>query len=708
MIFRGKQKRVSFLLQTPFLSSVTSLSLSLPTKTTTTMMTMEASNSNTSSSSSSKKYRLTRCCLAFLAVIQCIVFFDAYRNNPYNNIRSTSTTTANKLSSSSSSDAFSRSTEEELLLHVHNNDHHLDSNSKSDDSEDGEDDNRDEEDGSEDGNNSEDDNRDEDDGEDEVNDSNDNDNGNDRGSEDNDEGNSNDNDNSDSNDQEEDEDEDATSATDDKGRKRTVYWMDYKSIVKDQADYYSGSWYMPIKKFKKSLNAKSMNTLEDASGTAVYHENEKTVRMPYDWFDFSVEHMSKWYKSLDVTSSNENDVAINKINNNLLRYIQDTPQKMIKTNTNTTITMMRRRRTRNRRMKERTNNTAVVTPQQSQSSKQQQLLPLLHPTIAIIPFSPDIRYDTPLAIERSKNLTTLMLGATISSLIRLGFGRIVIVGIEKDDYILVNDTFNLIKSQFIEDKHIQLAYVQVTDKKTYKTQSMKVNRPKAAVRGLQLALTGKLNNTDTSMWLGTQYNHDYWKYVYFTEPDLVLQTRINGVTSTIPSLYEELNRGHSIMPFRLQPIQHESDLIGTTRNDYIKSAGIFKTVLELNGNTDNDDDDGSDGGDMCCDGGTDRPIWDKKDDPIVECYSFWYQCGFLHDMSHLDDEIKHRRIVEYTPLMRITTGTNIVTIPGSEHSRKCHPVKRRKKNGIDDDSIDFCQPPSSPTKRSYAVSEKKK
>merc|ERR1740130_229527 len=156
-----------------------------------------------------------------------------------------------------------------------------------------------------------------------------------------------------------------------------------------------------------------MNTLEDASGTAVYHDNRKDVRMPYDWFDFSVEHMSKWYKDLDITSPDQNDVAINILKNNLLRYIQDTPKKMIKattttvamsmsmsttTNTNTTVTRRTRTRTRNRRMKEQTNNTTTAVS-------------LLHPTIAIIPFAPDIRYDTPLSISRSKNLTTLMLGA---------------------------------------------------------------------------------------------------------------------------------------------------------------------------------------------------------------------------------------------------------------------------------------------------------
>jgi hypothetical protein len=362
-----------------------------------------------------------------------------------------------------------------------------------------------------------------------------------------------------------DKDEDEDDATDsNKKRTGTVYWMDYKSIRKNSADYYSGSWYMPIKKFKENLNVNRMNTLEDASGTIVYLENEKTVRMPYGWFDFSVEHMSRWYKDLDVTSPNQNDLGINKINSNLFRYIQDTPQKMIKTTTttttattatttaittNTTIdTMMR---TRNRRMKEQTNNTTVSslvsTPQQS---SKQQLLPLLHPTIAIIPFAPNIRYDTPVSVSRSKNLTTLMLGATISSLIRLGFGRIVLVGIDDNDDSLANDTVNLIKLQFTTtNKNIQFSYVQVTDKKTYESKWTNVNRPKAAICGLQLALQGKLNNTDIDLWLGTKYDHNYWIYIYFTEPDLVLQTRINGVTSTIPSLYEELNRGHTLMPF---------------------------------------------------------------------------------------------------------------------------------------------------------------
>jgi hypothetical protein len=151
--------------------------------------------------------------------------------------------------------------------------------------------------------------------------------------------------------------------------------------------------------------------------------------------------------------------------------------------------------------------------------------------------------------------------------------------------------------------------------------------------------------------------------------------------------------------------------VGSTLNNYLKSAGKFKDVLELNGNPDDDDESGDGGGgDICCDDGIDKPVWDKKDDPGVECYLFWYQCGFLPEIRKpglYDEEIKHRRLLNFTPLMRITDGTNIVSISGSEHARRCHPVKRREGKGIiDDDSFDFCQPPSTPSKRSYTISEK--
>mmetsp|Transcript_205 Transcript_205/g.495 ORF Transcript_205/g.495 Transcript_205/m.495 type:complete len:559 (+) Transcript_205:124-1800(+) len=443
--------------------------------------------------------------------------------------------------------------------------------------------------------------------------------------------------------------------------RRTVYWLDHTAMSEN---YFSAAWLQPIEPFK-SLNVASMNMLEDASHR-VFYENKENVRQPVDWFDFAVEHLSRWYKKLDVLAPHHNSVAIDKITGNLLKYIEATPEKT----------------------------KALSLASKSNKSK----LPLLHPTIAVISHGAIVNDETSLTLERSKNLTTTVLGATITSLLRVGFGRIVVTGLNQADEDAALETFSLIGAQYEsygEDNAIvstELEYVKITNKNWYKTEIMDVNRPRASLYGLNKALNGEFKNPEeTKKWLGATHDPSYWKYVYSTEPDLILQTR----ATSLPAIHKALERGRVLMPHRLQPLTHEYDLIGpdqtkyTVTDNHIPAVGKFKDVMDLDGEVD-----------MCCDGGKQHPKWDGKDDPTeTPCHTWWFDCGYTSAWKGLglSEEVKHRRLLYYTPLLRLNQGTNIISIAGSEHERKCWPRKRKTPD-------DVCQRPS-PSGRSFAISE---
>jgi len=447
---------------------------------------------------------------------------------------------------------------------------------------------------------------------------------------------------------------------------RKVFWLDHKHTNKQKCDYYSGSWLIPVRNLL-DLPAQDMMTLEDASHQ-VYYSSPKDVRMSVDWLDFSAEHLSRWFKKLDMVSKRHNDIAINKLTGNLLRYLQDTPLRT---------------------------KQLLDLPTSSSSSEPSQ--PLLHPTIAVVSAASMLNTKTPTSIKRSNDLTITTLGATVASLLRAGFGRIVCTGITEEDKLAVKETFALIADQYADRGDwittTEFSYVQM-EEEFYKSKYKPINRPKGTVYGLQKAFRGDFNASYTEQWLGTNHDHSYWKYVYFTEPDLVLQTR----PTVLPAIHTALEEGRLLMPHRIEPIVHELDLTRETdgkvydgTNNYLPSTkgDAFLDILDLDGDTD-----------MCCDGGNNRPKWDKKDDPTEgECVSWWWDCGFTSSWQDagIAEEIKHRRILMFKPFIKLTNGIDLVALPGTEHERRCHPRKRTAQDEV-------CRRPSS-SGRSFATYE---
>jgi hypothetical protein len=254
----------------------------------------------------------------------------------------------------------------------------------------------------------------------------------------------------------------------------------------------------------------------------------------------------------------------------------------------------------------------------------------------------------------------MSLAATIVSLCQVGFGRVVVVGYNDGDVDLAQDSFALLRSDTAGNStskdqspvtrigNTELGYARATLEEVTSA-TTPINLVKGALAGLQCALKGDMEEGRAKEWLGNAHDISYWKYVYLTEPDTILQSR----PAALSHLREALDEGLIIAPHRLQPLPHESDLKGMKRSvKYLPATGNFSNVIELNPLK----------GGVCCDAlrGKYKP-WRN----FEKCGSFWWQCGFNARQNHT-------RLEEYQ-LLRLQTGTGIVNLAGSEHGRQCLP-----------------------------------
>jgi hypothetical protein len=278
-------------------------------------------------------------------------------------------------------------------------------------------------------------------------------------------------------------------------------------------DAFSNSWYMNIDLL---LEAESdMGQIESPEQASFFMFKGRTdrVRMSLDWLDWSVEHMSKWWKVLDVPrdayGSDRVSFYLDEYRRNSMRSVPE------------------------------------YEPYRS----------LLGPTIALIAFQQyEIKRGDDESHRRSRELTVASLAATISSLVRVGMGRILVVGHDREraEEELVRAAFDrfpaasanstLLGSNEWIGSGTQLVYVTVPDE-LVRTDSLPVNMPRGALLGLHRALVG--NDTDwTTAWLGrddatathagvlSSENLGRWSFVYLTEPDTLLHTR----PTTLPIL----------------------------------------------------------------------------------------------------------------------------------------------------------------------------
>jgi hypothetical protein len=400
-------------------------------------------------------------------------------------------------------------------------------------------------------------------------------------------------------------------------------------------DVYSAAWWQSVERFME-CKLDEIRTLEDATFQPVFNagHGQHDVAMTVDYMDFSVEHMSKWFKWPD--------------SNNALSYAIG-------------------------RMQFATEQISKGPPKST----------FMETTLAVMPLA-----------ANSKNpvhLRTLQetLAATIASLLQQGIGRVVVAGYFENDAILTRNAFLQLQMIFGQQESIaeevmdstlpfevdlkrqighgdeartivqHLAFVHCADADPSLV-------PKAALKGLHQALRGKVdaNGQMPETWLGpplpraetfrkgTRYPWSAWSwdYIYFTEPDQILNARLTK------SFLKSLDRGEIVLPHRLQPLPHISDLVGLTDH---YPAPISKFIVSL----DNSED-------ACCDLGP-QSSTGSVEAGKAQCAPFWWECHYEEGAEHMQDY----------ELIRVTTG--VVHVAATEHSRKCRPVKGGRGSCVD-------------------------
>eukprot|EP00980_Cylindrotheca_fusiformis_P026002 scaffold15140_cov164-Cylindrotheca_fusiformis.AAC.4 len=419
-------------------------------------------------------------------------------------------------------------------------------------------------------------------------------------------------------------------------------------------DYFSDSFLLSKQNFL-NMDTKKIGIVEDACFVAAgnKHSIYPRSKMFVDWTDFMVEHMSKWWRSFFI-AEDKNPAMFQKTISMLQRYLEKCQLFM----------------------------NEQQHPQQQQETYLRNSP--LHPTIALIAFAP---YKSSLG-DRSFVLTAHSLAATIASLCKVGFGRVVVVGSNNDDgndSMYVNEALRLL---LFEQQHnstktnstctsSEISYVHITNKTWLQTKWVALNIPRAAVVGLQLALTGQLkdNEAEIDSWLGASYDRSYWKYVYLTEPDTILHTK----PWLLEPIRDGLNHGLSFFPHRLLPLPHESDLPSPPSGDdknghrtapyaghFIPNTHPFSNITTIKA---------TDGEYVCCcdDGNVLTSHGHKFDD----C-GRWWLCGFdphviQTSLNETEVRKRHERLLPY-PLMRLEDGIGMV-FGSSERGRRCIPSK---------------------------------
>jgi hypothetical protein len=385
-------------------------------------------------------------------------------------------------------------------------------------------------------------------------------------------------------------------------------------------DVFAASWWQTMSRFME-FDVEEIHIVEDDAFKPIMKAGNgfNDVRMARDWLDFSLEHLSKWWK---IGGSPAMMYGIGKLQS----YIHKTVQTPL-------------------------SSTAMNT------------------TLAIIPYGVNVRGKS-----TDEQMWTTALAATIASLMQFGVARVVVVGHYEADYRCTKGAFQqLMRYQApygASDRQAwqrlsagttsarhppklypsfsgkfgatELAFVHTDD---VNSTFIPENIPKGALKGLQLAMNG----SNTEEWLGKSPSK--YKYLFLTEADQILNGRLTFLFT------QELDKGRIIIPHRLQPIPHLLDLRGIVPDDMALPREDFPdlSVYELDAATDS-----------CCDTATHV---DKE--KVKGCGAFWWQCGLegTGNFSHLQD---------YS-VMRLTQGTGIVSLAATEHSRRCHPQKNQRK-----------------------------
>jgi hypothetical protein len=356
-------------------------------------------------------------------------------------------------------------------------------------------------------------------------------------------------------------------------------------------------------------------TLETASWKAFRNDRVRTTR---DWLDFSVEHLSVFWKHFQQQqqSAGDDDVVFHSIATSLDTYV--------------------------------INAKPLAVPLDSAPPS----------TIAILPFlvSTNSRHANRTAHDF---LPKKALTATLASLWQIGIGRAVVVGPSIREYEIAQDAIHsLLPKRSL--RAMELAFVLASSTTEHDRKVM----PRVALSGLQRALRGTMSSAETSAWLGP--DPEKWAFVYYTEPDLILHAR----QSAMMALTRAMRNGHTLSAHRFQPVPHQRSFPGYHHPDKVlPDEGTFSMWTEMDPLLSDH---------SCCDAGKHYPSNPSKNSTTPlrnkECgwNRFWWQCGFFgNKVDYSDpDTVRelHKRLINY-PFYVLKGGTGFPLV--DNHQRTC-------------------------------------
>jgi len=212
----------------------------------------------------------------------------------------------------------------------------------------------------------------------------------------------------------------------------------YPKDIRFIGDLFSASWLMNVRQFM-GINVNRIATCEDGCFQP-FRQCSNDVRMTRDWLECAVEHMSKWWKIVDIFRHQQTlEAFIEKLDGFGHESATETPSAEFRN------------------------------------------------TIAIIAFMP---FGGETIKGQGQALTIAMLKACLRSLSRYGIGRIVVAVPSKTD----RDTYERLVPAMLGETTVVFRAVSIV-----RTRFVTTNMPYAAIVGLQRAF-----RSDVDDWLGSE------------------------------------------------------------------------------------------------------------------------------------------------------------------------------------------------------------
>ena len=401
---------------------------------------------------------------------------------------------------------------------------------------------------------------------------------------------------------------------------------------------YSGMWWQVSKQFVETDWESGFHKMPITASFKALQNGR--ARQTNDWLDLCVEHLSIFWKHFERAPDHSKDSSI------VFPAIQE-------------------------KLQEYSRRTLASCQHQGPTAEAICSSPACS-TLALLPFSGKLdQWDTGLRIEA--------LVATLVSLWDIGVRRSVVVGHTDAEAQMVESAFDKLRSatSSVPQCHVmELKFVKIHNVTDEEAKVM----PKLALRGLKAAML-KVNQKDPSTssvqiqkkeiseWFGEGSVKDissHFQYIYFTEPDLILHTRVNA----LDAIRREMDRGGVFTAHRFMPLPHQRSFKNYTDfRNVIPDSGRFADIRELDRDLHS-----------CCDAGKYYPSNPTHpSEPLLDfpCWPLqWWKCGYFKRSQQYTDIASvaelHYRIP--SPLLSLDRGTGWPLIHNNQ--RVCFPQAR--------------------------------